>query len=661
MSMAEQKRVGVYICHCGGNISDYVDVAAIRDEVSKDPDVAVAKHVMFACSDATQKEMEKDIREQHLDAIVVASCSPKLHTHTFRSVAKRGGLNPYRYVQVNIREQCSWAHSDHPAEATQKASGLIRAGKERVLSSEALIPIRVESKQAVAVIGAGVSGMRAAMALSDVGEEVYLIESADRPGGKVAARSKLFPDNSSGKALTDRMLAEIKKRPTIKIFTKATIMSVSGSIGNFTLKVSVDGKETLPLVAGAILVSTGYDDYMPAKGEFGFASGSNIMTLPDFNTLLESGSGDIKVNGKVVKRIAFIYCVGMRQVKGPNTYCSRVCCTAAISTSLAAHERAKDIDTFHFYRDIRTYGKQEALYEASSKAGDTYLMYNEKTPPVVEQKGDHVRVSVKDQLSAKKEIEVDVDLVVLVTGMVPRSNSAQVASLFKIPTGSDHFFNEIHPKLRPVETVINGIYLGGSCQGPKTVSESVNSSMAAAAKIYGVIGKGTIELEPIVAAVREDACVWCGKCKDVCEYDAISQVEHGGKTVAMVNSSACSGCGICAPVCPSDAIDLARYTNPEIESMIDAFSKDAGVTPADVAEKESGGKEMTQMKEFPARWNAILAKLGDEAKTIPEMGEATGFDLQDLTFQVMTMVKYRVLEPAGIDDDDEYYSYKRKR
>ncbi|MEI6875653.1 MAG: FAD-dependent oxidoreductase, partial [Spirochaetota bacterium] len=655
------KRVSVYICHCGGNISDYVDVTALRDELARDPEVVVSKHLMFACSDASQKEMEKDIREQGLDAMVVASCSPKPHTHTFRNVAARAGLNPYKYVQVNIREQCSWAHSDHSAEATLKASGLVRAGKERVLNAEALTPIRVESKQAVAVIGAGVSGLRAAMALADLGEEVYLVESAERPGGRVAARSRLFPDDSSGASLVDRMVAEVKKRPSIKLFTKAAVQNVSGSIGNFTVKISVDGGETLPLGAGAILVATGYDDYRPAEGEFGFATGPDVMTLPDFDALLESGSGDLKVDGRVVKRIAFVYCIGMRQAKGPNAYCSRVCCTAAISSSLAAHERAKGLDIYHVYRDIRTYGKQESLYEASSKAGDTYIMYSEKSPPLVERRGKGLRVSVKDSLIAKAELQMDVDLLVLVTGMVPRSDSAGVASLFKIPTGTDKFFNEIHPKLRPVETVINGIYLGGSCQGPKTIAESVQSSLAAAAKIYGVIGKGTIELEPIVARVHAADCAWCGKCQAVCDYGAITQAQQGDSMVAMVNSSACVGCGMCAPVCPSDAIDLARYTNAEVESMIDAFSQAAGVTPLDLAQSEAPAKEITQMMEFPARWNSILEAMGDEPMDIPSISTASGFEAEDVTFQVMTMVKYRVLVPTGIDDDDEYYFYQRKR
>ena len=119
-SMTE-RRIGVYVCHCGGNISDYVDVPQVIDGVRNEPGVVVAKRAMFTCSDATQQEIERDIREQHLDGLVVASCSPKLHTQTFREVARRAGLNPYQYTQVNVREQCSWAHTDDREGATDKA------------------------------------------------------------------------------------------------------------------------------------------------------------------------------------------------------------------------------------------------------------------------------------------------------------------------------------------------------------------------------------------------------------------------------------------------------------------------------------------------------------------------------------------------------------
>ncbi|HOT89418.1 MAG TPA: FAD-dependent oxidoreductase, partial [Bacteroidales bacterium] len=224
-----KERIGVYICHCGGNISDYVDVEELSRIMKDEDGVVVSKHVMFACADSGQKEMVQDIQEQNLDALVVASCSPKLHLHTFRGVAKRANLNQYNYIQVNIREQCSWPHSDKPLDATKKAAGLIRAGIKRAALSKALENIEIDTTKAVVVIGAGISGMRASIDLAKMGNEVYLIEKDFFVGGNVAQSDTLFMDNEKGKDLTQKLYQEIKSFPNITLFTGSTIEKVSGS------------------------------------------------------------------------------------------------------------------------------------------------------------------------------------------------------------------------------------------------------------------------------------------------------------------------------------------------------------------------------------------------------------------------------------------------
>ncbi|NTW33406.1 MAG: CoB--CoM heterodisulfide reductase iron-sulfur subunit A family protein, partial [Bacteroidetes bacterium] len=234
-----KERIGVYICHCGGNISDYVDVEEIGKMMQDKDGVVIAKNVMFACADSNQKEMINDIKENNLDAIVVASCSPKLHLHTFRNVAERAGLNPFNYVQVNIREQCSWAHSDKPKDATYKAIGLIRAGIKKVIHSEALENIEIESEKAVLIVGAGVAGMRAAIDLSYSGNEVFIIEKEHFVGGRIAQSGGLFFSEKNGKELTTRLYNEMKNHKNITIFTGATIEKVSGSIGNFKLEIKI--------------------------------------------------------------------------------------------------------------------------------------------------------------------------------------------------------------------------------------------------------------------------------------------------------------------------------------------------------------------------------------------------------------------------------------
>ena len=656
----KKQRIGVYICHCGGNISDYVDVEQLRDIVGQEENVAVSKNVMFACADSNQKEMIRDIQEKQLDGIVVASCSPKLHLHTFRGVAERAGLNPYNYVQVNVREQCSWAHSDHPDQASYKAAGLIRAGIRRVSSSEALTNIEVKATKAVVVIGAGLAGMRASIDLARMGNQVVVVEKEPVAGGQMAGKGPVFPTNQKGQELVDTLLSEIRKLSKITLFTSATVDKVTGSIGNFKVDVRVNGTpgEVMSFPAGAILVTTGYESYIPKEGEFGFTEGSRVITMKEFDKLVDSSNISLSYQGKAVKTIAYIYCVGMRQTKGVNKYCSRSCCTAAIHSSITVHEKFKGIKAFHLYRDIRTYGKNEILYEKSSRLGDTFLMYQEKEPPLVVQRKNIVNVKIKDSLTKKRELELDADLVVLVTGMVPRQDSQDIANKLKIPIGNDKFFNEIHPKLRPVETVINGVFLGGSCQGPKNITESVQSAMAASAKINAIIRKDTLELEPIIARIDAEACTWCGKCQEVCEYDAIFQIETNGKVVASVNDPVCKGCGICAPICPADAIDIAQYTNDEIEGMIDGFSQQVDLN----VEKGKSGQEGDAggMKDFPQIWKSIIENLSEEPKTIPQIAASLQQPSELVTWHLMTMNKYYIVESAGIDDNDEYFLYKLK-
>ncbi len=659
----EKKRIGVYICHCGGNISDYVDVEQMRDIAGRENGVAVAKNVMFACADSNQKEMVNDIREKGLDGIVVASCSPKLHLHTFRGVAERAGLNPYDYVQVNIREQCSWAHSDTPEEASSKAAGLIRAGIRRVSHAEALTNIEIKAHRSVVVIGAGVAGMRAAIDLARMGNQVVLVEKEKQAGGHLAAKGPVFPTNQNGRELVATLLNQVRSTPGITMFTSSTVEKVTGSIGNFSVEIRTGGlqEERMTFAAGSILVTTGYDFYQPAGGEYGYSPDSRVMTLKDFEMLTEAPAGELTWEGRRVRSVAYIYCVGMRQTKGENKYCSRNCCSAAVHSSLVLHEKFPGVKAFHLYRDIRTYGKNEVLYEASSRAGDTYFMFQEKEPPEVTQAKHSVKIRVKDILTRKKELELETDLVVLVTGMVPRADSGEIAGKLKIPVGSDRFFNEIHPKLRPVETVINGVFLGGSCQGPKNITESVRSSLAAAAKINAIISKDIIRLEPIVARIDAETCTWCGKCQSVCEYDAIFQAETGGHVVASVNEAVCKGCGICAPVCPTDAIDIAQYTNLEIEGMIAGFAESVELTATEGISGTEDPESAGGMKDFPQIWKSIMETMVDGTPTtIPAVAERLAMPVELVTWHMMTMNKYYLLEPAGIDDNDEFYYYKLK-
>ncbi len=206
-----------------------------------------------------------------------------------------------------------------------------------------------------------------------------------------------------------------------------------------------------------------------------------------------------------------------------------------------------------------------------------FLKVGDEDPPTVEQDPATGRLTVttRDALSGGEEIRMAADLVVLVTGMVPRANEELVKAL-KLPIGEDGFLHEIHPKLRPVETVVDGVYICGACQGPKNSAESVTSALAAVTQSAAILKRGTAELDPMIATVRAEACTWCGDCLQTCPYDAISLVPPGadGRQVAGIDPTGCKGCGGCVPVCPEDAIDLQGYTDAQIVSMIDAMARE---------------------------------------------------------------------------------------
>ncbi|MCK9304411.1 MAG: FAD-dependent oxidoreductase [Bacteroidales bacterium] len=573
------KRIGVYICACGGNISDYVNIEKVREAVKDENAVVLSKTTMFACGDANQKDMDSDIKENNLSGIVVASCSPKLHLSTFRAVSERAGLNKYNYVHANIREQASWAHSDNKEGATQKAILLVKAAIAKARHAVSLEPIRIKSQNSVAVIGAGIAGIKAAQALSAMNDLVYLIEKEEKIGGSLLKINTVAPETVSGEAIIKRLSGEIAKEQNITLLTGYQVAESKGNIGDFTLKLqknlqSGEGNPSERVInVGSVLVATGFDSYTPKSGEYGFGTIPGVVTLEHFNSLLRKQKEKVfTVDGKKIKSVAFIYCVGSRQIKGENSYCSRYCCTAALRSALDTTEKFPGIDIYHLTRGMRSYGKQELLYKEANKRGDLFIQFPDREPPVIEDGDGEIIVRVKDILSGKRELEANVDMVVLVTGMVSAKGD-NTGAIFKLPRGRDNFYNEIHMKLRPVETAIDGITIAGCCQGPKNSMESVNSALAAAIKSHSIVSKGELELEPIVAFVDEMKCSWCGKCLQTCPFNAITPIDKGGKRIAEITNSVCKGCGMCLPVCPEDALELISFTNKEIEDMIDVLSQ----------------------------------------------------------------------------------------
>jgi heterodisulfide reductase subunit A len=586
----DKPKVGVYVCHCGGNISDVVDVKAVAEAAGLDADVVVAKDFVFMCSDPGQNLIIDDIRDKCVNRVVVAACSPALHESTFRRAMQKAGLNPYLYQHVNVREQASWVHkADHEA-ATAKSASLVRAGVCAAALKDSLEAILVPAERRVAVIGGGLAGMRAALALAGIGLPATLIERASQLGGKLRQIGRLHQTREDGAKIVGELEARVKAEPLITVLTGVAVEKVDGYVGNFIVRLC----DREPVTAGALVLATGFELYQPSTGELGWGD-ERVVTLAALlealPTLPRTKDGALVWQGKVVRNLAIIHCVGSRQIEGVhepgadgkiNDYCSRVCCAAAMNAVNQVQEQFPKTQVYDLYRDIRTYGRgQEAMYERASKGGAIFFRYPGEEPPVVEaapaQAESPLQVRFKDALTWNEEIAVAADLVVLATGMLPNPIAELVESM-KLPVGADRFLLEAHPKLRPVEVANNGIFLAGTCQAPMDASEAAAGAGAAGAKAGILLSETELSLDPFIATVRLDRCSGCGDCLAECSYEgAIAMVAREPKgagqsdKVAHINPALCKGCGACVAVCTPRALDVAGWSLDQYEAMVDAI------------------------------------------------------------------------------------------
>jgi heterodisulfide reductase subunit A len=623
----KEEKVGVYICYCGGNISDHVDVEAVRDRAEKIPGVAVARTNMFMCSDPGQELIMEDLRNGVVDRVVVASCAPSLHEMTFRSAISRAGENPYIYEHANIREQVSWVH--HGEKATDKATLLVSAATAKAARLKPLEPIRVNAMSHATIIGGGIAGMRAAVDLADRGIEVALIERSPFLGGQLALLDKIAPTRDNAAELISNLAGRVLTHALITVHTCTMVENFEGYVGNFKVRVrkqppasgayqekitpfnaaedrpgefipfagvypgAVPSEtEELVIDTGVIVLATGIKSYTPHQGEYGYGEFAEVITLSDLiRNLAENKTGGslLEINGRKIRSVAMIHCVGSRQIPGIhredasghlNEYCSRVCCGTVLNASNIIRETYPETRVYDFYRDIRTYGRgQEELYEQASKNRVVFIRFESHEAPEVSKNSYSddfpLLVSVKDMLTFGEEVEVPVDLVVLVTGVEPNEIS-EIVDMMKLPVGADRFLLEVHPKLRPVELPVSGIFLAGTCQAPMDVGEACNGAAGAAVKAAALLSRGYVELDPFVAEVDIQKCIGTGACVEACLSDGalgLVEMETGGQKVqrAQVTPAFCLGCGACVAVCPENAIDVNGWTLKQYEAMVDAI------------------------------------------------------------------------------------------
>jgi heterodisulfide reductase subunit A len=585
------RRIGVFVCHCGINIADTVDVERVAEEIREYPGVAYAVEYKYMCSDPGQNLIKEAIREHHLDGVVVAACSPTMHEATFRKTTASEGLNPYLCEIANIREQCSWVHQEVEAEATAKAVEIIKTIVEKVRYDESLVPLTLPLIKRAMVIGGGIAGLQAALDIAEAGYPVVLVEREARLGGHVAQLSGTYLNFKAAPDMLALMIERVEGHPRIQVLTEAEVQEVGGYVGNFTVQVGRRGGgstsqqegtlvdstpndfQSLTFDVGAIVVATGYELYPKQRlGEYGGGQYPDVIDGLQFERMLASDGptgGEIRrpSDGRVPQEVVFVQCAGSRDPEQHKPYCSKVCCMYVAKQAIMYKQRVPEGQAYVFYIDIRSQGK--GYEEFVQRAMEDYdVLYLRGKASKVFEEDSKVVVWGVDTLTGVP-LEVEADLVVLATATVPSSEAKDLGQRLRVSVDEHGFFSEAHPKLRPVESLTAGIFLAGAGQFPKDIPETVAQAGGAAAKVLQLFSQREMVQEPTIAHVNEELCSGCGLCVAACPYEA--RTMHPWRPIAVVNQALCQGCSACVAVCPNKACSVHNFDTVQVLAMMDVL------------------------------------------------------------------------------------------
>ncbi len=550
----EPLRIGVFVCRCGTNIAAVVDVPGVVEFAKDLPGVAYAQENMFACSQDSLENMAQVIREQRLNRVVVAACTPRTHEPLFQETLINSGINKYLFEMANIRNQCSWVHKENPDAATQKAKDLVQMGvaKARMLQPLTEPTLQVDSR--AMVIGGGVAGMTAAKTLSDQGFQVFLIEKEPALGGNARRLFETWRGEDI-QAHLGELIRAVDTDPRIDTYLNARIEAVDGFIGNFETTISIDGEKT-PLKHGVTILASGASEWKPEGYMYG--EDSRVMTALELQERFiqkDPSLGDCRT-------AMFIQCVGSRIPERP--YCSKVCCTRSINSALRLKAIRPEMNVFVLYRDMRAYGLREDLYRKARTAGITFIRYDADQELTVDRGGDDLQVTFTDCVLRRK-MHLRPDLLVLASAIVSEPDQP-LARFFKVQQNADGFYTEAHVKLRPVDFATDGVFVCGLAHSPKPIDEAVVQAQAAATRAIAVLSEKTRTVSGMVATVDPNVCSACGVCISVCPFGAPKFNEKSGKS--EIEPTLCKGCGLCESSCRSGAIQLKGFETEQIMDMI---------------------------------------------------------------------------------------------
>lgn len=554
-------RIGVFICHCGSNIADFVDVEKIAEEIQTIPDVIYVERNLYTCSEESQRSIQEAIEKYDLNRVIIAACTPRTHLPLFQATCAKVGLNPYLVLFASIRELVSWVHMSEPTRATQKAKEQILMTISKARLVEPLHDIEVDVLPSALVIGGGITGMTSSLAIAKKGFKVFLVERDEKLGGFIRNLHSIDPDETSPEQILTPMIQAIRTNPNIEVFKSSLVKSLKGSIGNFQVSVSHNGalKE---INAGTIIVAVGGQEFKP-KGFYNYEKNKNIFTNLEFENLIRNN------HLKDGEKIAFIQCVGSREEEG-RTYCSLTCCAESIKNALIVKKLYPNSQIFILYRDIRVSYEEEIEYRKAREKGINFMQYLAKNQPLLKNKGGKLSLNVKDFLT-RVNFDLEIDKIVLATPLIAWEENKKLSEMLKVPLDSHGFFFEAHPKLRPVDFATDGIFICGAAQCPKNIKESISQALGAASRALIPLMNAKASVEGATSSLPEfnkKLCTGCEVCLTVCPYNAIYKNDLDE---IEINQVLCKGCGVCGATCTNQALVIKHFTDEQIISQINSI------------------------------------------------------------------------------------------
>jgi heterodisulfide reductase subunit A len=563
----EEPRVGVFVCHCGANISGVVDIPSTVSAAAELPGVVFATNQVFSCATNAAKEITDLTREKGLNRVVIAACSPRTLEPLFRDTLREAGLNQYYLEMANIREHCSWVHAKEKEEATRKAQDLVRMSVARACRLQPLREFDLPVNKTTLVVGGGIAGMTCALAIAEQGFEVVLLERERQLGG-MARRIHATLEGLDVQAHLADLIGRVYRHPGIHVLHGTEIEGAAGYVGNFVTTVRSGGR-VRAIHHGAAVIAIGADVYRPTELLYG--QNDRVVTHLELGELLAAGDERVHGAGNVV----MIQCVGSRNEE--RNYCSRVCCSHAVKNALELKRHNPAVNVYVLFRDMRTYGLKEDYYREAADRGVVFIRYTPETKPLVREAREGgrtvLKVAVPDPVLGQV-LELDADVLSLAAAVVPSPAAAEIASRYKVTLNPDGFFKEAHVKLRPVDFAADGVFLCGTAHYPKHIDETISQAYGAAGRVLTLLSHDTVVASGAICEVEERDCVACGACITACAYDAIELRDTPKGKKAFVNPVLCKGDGLCNAKCPTQAIELKHFTDEAILSQIEALTKE---------------------------------------------------------------------------------------